>query len=71
MIFINIQQTISNMKPEYKVKVNDVITAVQARVRLIDKMIDGQKKADPREAKIFIKEIENGLEKIAEFISIS
>ena len=59
------------MKPLYKLKVEDLITAVEARVRLLDKMIDGTKKADTREAKMYIKEIENGLEKISEFVSIS
>ena len=38
---------------------------------LIDKMIDGQKQANPLEAKQYIKEINKGLEQIEEFISIS
>lgn len=59
------------MKPEYKNKVSDLISALETRVQLLDKMIDGTKQPNIVEAKQYIKEIENGLNLIGEFISIS
>jgi len=59
------------MKEVYKQKINDLVNSIQGRVVLIDKMIDGQKEANPLEAKQYIKEIQKGLEQIEEFISIS
>jgi len=59
------------MRNEYKVKVNDLISAVEGKVKLIDYMIDGTKQANPREAKQYIREALNGLSKIQEIISIS
>jgi len=55
----------------YKQKIVDLVNSIQGRVVLIDKMIDGQKQANPVEAKQYIKEINKGLEQIEEFISIS
>ncbi len=59
------------MKDAYKQKIVDLVNSIQGRVVLIDKMIDGQKQANPQEAKQYIKEINKGLEQIEEFISIS
>jgi hypothetical protein len=59
------------MKDVYKQKIVDLVNSIQGRVVLIDKMIDGQKQANPQEAKQYIKEINKGLEQIEEFISIS
>ena len=59
------------MKDVYKQKIVDLVNSIQGRVVLIDKMIDGQKEANPTEAKQYIKEINKGLEQIEEFISIS
>jgi DNA-binding FrmR family transcriptional regulator len=59
------------MKDVYKQKIVDLLNSIQGRVVLIDKMIDGQKQANPQEAKQYIKEINKGLEQIEEFISIS
>lgn len=59
------------MKDVYKQKIVDLVNSIQGRVVLIDKMIDGQKEANPQEAKQYIKEINKGLEQIEEFISIS
>jgi|LauGreDrversion4_2_1035121.scaffolds.fasta_scaffold25122_7 CHASE3 domain sensor protein len=59
------------MKDAYKQKIVDLVNSIQGRVVLIDKMIDGQKQANPQEAKQYIKEINRGLEQIEEFISIS
>lgn len=59
------------MKDVYKQKIVDLLNSINGRVVLIDKMIDGQKQANPQEAKQYIKEIQKGLEQIDEFISIS
>ena len=59
------------MKDVYKQKIVDLVNSIQGRVVLIDKMIDGQKQANPQEAKQYIREIQKGLEQIDEFISIS
>jgi hypothetical protein len=59
------------MRQEYKVKVNDLISSVEGRIKLINYMIDGTKQANPAEAKQYIREALNGLKKIEELISIS
>lgn len=59
------------MKQEYKQKLGDLLEACQYRVKLIDRMIDGTKKSDPQEAKQYVKEIANGLQKVQELIDIS
>jgi len=59
------------MRQEYKVKANDLISAVEGRVKLINYMIDGTKQANPKEAQQYIREIQNGLQKLEELISIS
>ena len=59
------------MKDVYKQKIVDLLNSINGRVVLIDKMIDGQKQANPQEAKQYIREIQKGLEQIDEFISIS
>lgn len=59
------------MRPEYKLKVNDLISLVESRVKVIEQMIDGSVKSNPQEAKQYILEIKNGLAKIEEMVSIS
>ena len=59
------------MKNAYKVKIDDLISSVDGRLKLIEAMMSGQKRADPTEASQYLRESRNGLEKIKEFISIS
>ena len=59
------------MRPEYKLKINDLITLVESRVKVIDQMIDGTIKPNTVEAKQYLNEIKNGLTKIEEMVSIS
>jgi len=59
------------MKEAYKQRVYDYITAVESRINLIDKMVDGIKKSDPKEAKRYIRESNKALNELREIISIS
>ena len=59
------------MRNEYKEKANDLISAVEGRIKLINYMIEGKKQANPAEAQQYIREALNGLSKIQEIISIS
>lgn len=59
------------MKQPYKQKIGDLLQACQFRLDLIDRMIDGSKKAEPKEAQRYVKEITNGLQKIQEIVDIS
>jgi hypothetical protein len=59
------------MKEVYKQKITDLVAACEGRVQLIEKMVDGVKQPNPDEAKQYLREILNGLEKIEELVSIS
>lgn len=59
------------MKNAYKVKVNDLITSCDGRLKLIEAMMNGTKRADSNEAAQYLREIRTGLTRIEEFISIS
>jgi hypothetical protein len=59
------------MKQPYKEKIGNLIESCESRVVLIQKMIDGQKASNPQEATQYLKQIENGLQKIQELVDIS
>ena len=59
------------MKEAYKQKVDDLMVSIEGRVMLLEKMINGEKRADNNEAKRFIAEIKKGLENVKEIVSIS
>ena len=59
------------MKPLYKDRANDLLQSVEGKIKLINYMIDGTKQPNPAEAKMYIKEILDKLDKIGEIISIS
>lgn len=59
------------MRQEYKLKVDDLISSVEGRIKLINYMIDGVKQPNPAEAKQYIKEALNGLKKIQELVNFS
>ena len=59
------------MKEAYKQRIDDLMVAVEGRVMLLEKMIDGVKKPDNREAKQYIAEIKKGLDNVKELVSIS
>lgn len=59
------------MRDAYKSKINDLISQVEGRIKLVEYMIDGTKQANVAEAKQYIAEAKNGLKKIEELVSIS
>jgi hypothetical protein len=59
------------MKEVYKQKIDDIMVSVEGRVMLLEKMINGEKRADNNEAKQYIREIKKGLENVKELVSIS
>lgn len=59
------------MKPEYKRKAYDFLTAVNTRVTIIDEMLNGRRPVNETDAKRYMKELQNGLSKIKEILDIS
>lgn len=59
------------MQQPYKDKISNIIESCEGRIRLLDYMIDGTKKADTQEAKRYIREVQKGLEQVQELVSVS
>jgi len=59
------------MKEAYKQKIDDLMVSIEGRVMLVEKMMNGQKRPDNREALHYVQEIKKGLENVKEIISIS
>lgn len=59
------------MKPEYKRKAYDFLTAINTRVDIIDEMLNGRRPVNEVDAKRYMKELQNGLSKIKEILDIS
>jgi len=59
------------MKDAYKLKIDELLTQVEGRIKLVNYMIDGTKQASPVEAKQYLRDAINGLNKIGELVSIS
>lgn len=59
------------MKEGYKQRAYDYISSIESRINLVDKMVDGVKKANPAEAKEYIKQSQKALNELREIISIS
>ena len=47
------------MRDAYKSKINDLISSVEGRIKLVEYMIDGTKQANVNEAKRYIEEAKN------------
>jgi len=59
------------MTPERKRKVADILTSVATRITIVDEMIHGIRPANDVDARRYMKEVKNGLDKINEIIEIS
>ena len=59
------------MKEGYKQRANDYISSIESRINLVNAMLEGQKKADPNEAKRYVRESKKALNDLREIISIS
>ena len=59
------------MRELYKQKVNDYLTASNSRLKIIEGMINGSRKAEPILAARYLTEIKHNLEQIEEIVSIS
>lgn len=59
------------MKPEYKRKTYDFLTAINTRVDIINEMMNGNRPVNEHDAKRYMKEVRNGLDKIKEILDIS
>ena len=59
------------MKEEYKQRVYDHISSIEGRITLVEKMIEGSKRSDPREAKQYLSEAKTALSRLNDIVSIS
>lgn len=58
------------MRPEYKLKAENFTEAIDMRVKILDEMIRGQRKAEQQDALRYISEIKSQMGKLKEIISI-
>ena len=59
------------MTPEYKRKTEDLLNAVATRVNIIDEMLTKKREPSEIDAKRYMREIKNALEKINNIVAIS
>lgn len=59
------------MKDVYKQRVYDTLDSIAQRAKVIREMLNGERPPKPEDAKIYLKELERGIETIREIIDIS
>jgi len=59
------------MRDLYKQKTQDMLSSIDGKLKIIEGMIDGTKQANPTDAKRYLHEIANSIDKVREMISIS
>ena len=59
------------MKPEYKEKTKEFVSAVETRLKAIEGMLNGTRQVDEKLAKRYLQEAINGLDKITGIVDIS
>jgi len=59
------------MKDAYKNKINDLISSVDQRVRMVLEMTTGERPADRELAEKYLRETKKGLSNIQEIVDIS
>ena len=59
------------MKEEYKRKSDNFLTMISQRVTIVEEMLNGQRPAHQDDAKKFLAEVQQGIERVREIISIS
>ena len=57
------------MKDIYKQKVDDTLEMMEARVKIVNEMLTGERPADQKQAAIYLREVLSSVQKVREIIN--